>query len=99
MSIIYDLHTVQDRKAPYEDLKGLINGLTKPGLVTGDFNTIMSADDRINGSTVKDRVVKDFKEFVQDTGLVSLKTVGTEYVKTREQLVDLFTKGVEWNLS
>lgn len=49
--------------------------------------------------TVQDREVKDFKEFVQDTGLVELKTVGTGYVKTREQLVESFTKGIEWNSS
>lgn len=53
----------------------------------GDFNTIVSADDRINGTTVQDREVKDFKEFVQDTGLVELKTAGTEYVRQESNLL------------
>ncbi|KAH0724791.1 hypothetical protein KY284_000656 [Solanum tuberosum] len=45
----------------------------------GDYNAILRAEDRPQGSQVQDIEVKDFNEFLNDTGMHELKTVGGTY--------------------
>ncbi|XP_049394649.1 uncharacterized protein LOC125858928 [Solanum stenotomum] len=42
----------------------------------GDYNAVLQAEDRPQGSQVQDIEVKDFNGFIIDTGIQQLKTVG-----------------------
>nr|XP_016503466.1 PREDICTED: uncharacterized protein LOC107821553 [Nicotiana tabacum] len=46
----------------------------------GDFNTILTSENRINGNPVQEIEIRDFKNFLMDAGLDELKTVGRQYI-------------------
>jgi len=45
----------------------------------GDYNSILKAEDRPQGSPVEDIEVKNFNEFILDAGMNELTTVGGFY--------------------
>ncbi|KAH0664989.1 hypothetical protein KY285_026195 [Solanum tuberosum] len=76
---IYGLHTIHDRLGLWEDIRGLVATTQGPVLSMGDYNAILRAEDRPQGSQVQDIEVKDFNEFLSDTGMHELKIVGGTY--------------------
>ncbi|MCD9639376.1 hypothetical protein HAX54_023817 [Datura stramonium] len=68
-----------------DDLKMVMNGLTVPGLVMGDFNSILSADDRINGTHVHDNDMN--KEFLHVSSLVDLKTIAQQFTWSNNHIL------------
>lgn len=52
-SAIYGLNSIDTRKSLWEEILRL-NGATAtfPWLISGDFNAVLSSDDRINGNPV-----------------------------------------------
>lgn len=48
-SVVYGLHTVEDRRGLWRDLRG-VNTQQTPWIIAGDFNAVLSVEDRINGS-------------------------------------------------
>lgn len=40
---VYGMHTIQDKKTLWEDLRRTINGISGPSLIMSDFNTIISS--------------------------------------------------------
>jgi len=65
----YGLHTMQDRVKLWEDLRCLIVNAQRPVLCMGNYNAILRANDRPQGSPVQDIEVKDFNEFILDAGM------------------------------
>lgn len=45
----------------------------------GDYNAIRAVEDKINGSTVHENEIRDFNNFLIDTGMCEMRTVGREY--------------------
>ncbi|XP_015166936.1 uncharacterized protein [Solanum tuberosum] len=60
----------------WEDLRRLIATAQGPLLCMGDYNAVLQAEDRLQGTKVQDIEVKDFNDFIIDTGLQEMKTVG-----------------------
>ncbi|XP_060210524.1 uncharacterized protein LOC132637460 [Lycium barbarum] len=76
---IYGLHTIENRKSLWRDLKNLHRRIQEPWLMMGDYNTIISLDDRINGSPVQANEIKDFRDFILDTRVNEPNYVGKNY--------------------
>ncbi|XP_021751224.1 uncharacterized protein LOC110716881 [Chenopodium quinoa] len=51
-----------------------IGPMSLPWICTGDFNSVLQTDDRINGSEVTDYEVRDFKEFVEDMNFMEIQS-------------------------
>ncbi|KAM3203148.1 hypothetical protein P3L10_030774 [Capsicum annuum] len=52
----------------------------------GYFNTIMRSGDRVMGLQVTDIEVMNFNNFIHDTRLMELKTVGRRYIWTKNNM-------------
>lgn len=60
-TVVYGLHTVEDRRGLWLQLSYLANGIQNPWLIMGDFNTILRQGDRINENAVMEVEIRDFK--------------------------------------
>lgn len=68
--------------------------MTGPWIFMGDFNAILHGDDKANGNVVQESEIKDFKEFLENTGLCELKTVGREYTWTNGHVFSRIDKAL-----
>ncbi|XP_070023440.1 uncharacterized protein LOC142179626 [Nicotiana tabacum] len=84
--VVYDKHTIQDRKILWEDMKKAIASATDPCVLMGDYNTILTNEDRAKGTPVQEFEVKNFKDFIWRNGLTELKTVGRKYTWTNNHV-------------
>ncbi|XP_070014213.1 uncharacterized protein [Nicotiana sylvestris] len=99
VNVVYGKHNIQDRKSIWKDLKGTMNGVNWPSVLMGDFNSIMSIEDRIQGNLVQDVEVRDFKNIVGEVGLIEIRTIGRYYTWTNNTVhsrIDRILVNVEW---
>lgn len=76
---IYGLHTIQNRKKMWEDLRILTTGVKEHMICIRNYNAILTGDDRVQGSQVHEVEIRDFNEFLLDTGMDELKSTGRIY--------------------
>ncbi|XP_056691942.1 uncharacterized protein [Spinacia oleracea] len=77
VTLVYGLHSIDTRKILWNSLTTLASSVGRcPWIITGDFNSPLYADDRINGAPVSAAEMKDFNEFITGVGLCPLKSVG-----------------------
>ncbi|XP_075098930.1 uncharacterized protein LOC142175827 [Nicotiana tabacum] len=96
---VYGMHTIQDKKALWEDLRGTMVGISGPSLIMGDFNTILSSEDIVQGNAVQEIEVRDFKGFILDAGLAELRIVGRKFIWTNNHVhnrIDRILVNAEW---
>ncbi|XP_075111508.1 uncharacterized protein LOC142181830 [Nicotiana tabacum] len=96
---VYGKHNIQDRKSMWNELKGIMNGVKWTSVLTGDFNSIMSIEDRVQGNPVQDVEVRDFKIFVEEAGLSEMRTIRRYYTWTNNTVhsrIDRILVNVEW---
>ncbi|XP_075105118.1 uncharacterized protein LOC142179327 [Nicotiana tabacum] len=94
MTAIYDLHTIEHRKAMWEKLEQLHNELQGPWIVMGDYNAIQSFEDRYNDNHVMEAETRDFSEFLENAGMTELKTVGREFTWTNSHIYSRIDKAL-----
>ncbi|XP_021860322.1 uncharacterized protein [Spinacia oleracea] len=74
---IYGLHTIQDRKKLWDELRALNASIGNvPWILSGDFNTMLGIHDRVNGAPVTLAEIKDFSDVVDQCLLSELKSSG-----------------------
>lgn len=96
---IYGMHTIQDRKVLWDDMKRIIDGITRPYILIGDYNTILTSDDRTHGNPVQEFEVKYFKDFIWEVRLTELRTAGRKYTWTNNQIhskIDWMLANTDW---
>ncbi|XP_056697358.1 uncharacterized protein [Spinacia oleracea] len=77
VTLVYGLHSIDTRKNLWNSLTTLASSVGScPWVITGDFNSPLFADDRINGTPVSATETKDFDEFITSNGLCPVKSVG-----------------------
>ncbi|XP_019261589.1 PREDICTED: uncharacterized protein LOC109239475 [Nicotiana attenuata] len=81
-SAIYGLHTIKDRLNLWKKLRQIHSMQQGPWLAMGDYNAVLHAQDRQHGSEIQDVKTKDFKEYMNDTGMNELQYVGRNYTWT-----------------
>ncbi|KNA12723.1 hypothetical protein SOVF_123320 [Spinacia oleracea] len=77
---ICGLHTIEDRRKFWTDLGGLKQSTwSTPWLISGDFNSVLDVQDRINRTDVTVAEIKDFNEFIDNCEFFESKSSGHFY--------------------
>lgn len=79
LTFVYSYNTNAERKEMLNQLRSLHNNINDPWLVMGDFNTILSVSDRMNGNLVNQTEVQDFQNCITDLGLGQLNKKGWQW--------------------
>ncbi|XP_009765971.2 uncharacterized protein [Nicotiana sylvestris] len=98
---VYGLHILDDRRHLWRDLVNINNRQQIPWLIMGDYNAIKSRKDRPIGNHVQDVEVRDFNRFINDTGLVEMRTKGRNFTWTNGHTysrIDRALINAEWML-
>ncbi|XP_070010088.1 uncharacterized protein [Nicotiana sylvestris] len=95
LSAIYGLHTIEQRKNMWEELTQLHRELKGPWIAMGDYNAIQSWEDRYNGNPVMKAEIKDFTDFLDNTGMIELRYVGREFTWTNSHVHNKIDRALE----
>ncbi|XP_019262934.1 PREDICTED: uncharacterized protein LOC109240719 [Nicotiana attenuata] len=79
MTTVYAFNTRDERRSLWQHLESMSGGIKQPWLVTGDFNSVPQADDRIGGNLVTMGEVMDFQECIDSCELMELPCGGYRY--------------------
>ena len=77
LSFVYGLHSIVNRRPLWSDLGDFSLQCTLPWLIMGDFNSILSAGERVNGAEVSSYEISDFHECCLSNGLSDLQSMGS----------------------
>lgn len=76
ISFVYGLHSIVNRRELWDSILNFGLTMERPWLVLGDFNTILTEEERINGAHVTPYEIRDFSNVCMQCGLVDLQSVG-----------------------
>lgn len=63
----------------FDNIKELAKGVTKPWIIIGDFNEIISEEEKKGGAPIDHNRCFHFRRWLNDYGLMNLETVGPRY--------------------
>nr|XP_016436446.1 PREDICTED: uncharacterized protein LOC107762590 [Nicotiana tabacum] len=98
----YGLHTVEDRRSLWTHLRDLRNGMQRRWLIMGDFNIVLNPEDRITGNPVLESETTYFNDFIVDSGMCELRTIGRDFTWTNSHIfgrIDRALVNTEWMTS
>lgn len=81
LSVVYAQDNVNQRHQLWTDLRNIPIPSQDPWLLSGDFNNVLSSEDRI-GSPVTEAEIKEFKDVINDLQLTPLRSKGWHYTWT-----------------
>lgn len=102
ITTVYGLHSISVRGQLWEDIKRLSSQTNGPSLIMGDFNSILSTEDRLVGIQVQMGEMKDFKECVNQCNLSKMSIVGRNFTWTNGHIYSRIDKVLinnEWMIS
>jgi len=79
-TFIYGFNTITARRALWDDLRRW--GTESPWLLLGDFNSILSQEDKHNGEPVSTYETSYFRECCSDLGIADLNSTGSYFTWT-----------------
>lgn len=83
--VVYALNTIEHRKQLWEFICQQVAAADYPVLVGGDFNAILSVEDRYQGNVVHRMEVEDFHQCISESGLQEIRAVGPLFTWTNNQ--------------
>ncbi|KAL3329033.1 hypothetical protein AABB24_036239 [Solanum stoloniferum] len=98
---VYDLHSITARIPLWTTIHQLSTHIPDPWLIMGDFNSILTTEDRPIGSQVQSSETRDFQECITDCNLTELATVGRKFTWTNGHVfsrIDRAPVNAEWVL-
>lgn len=95
---IYGYNTLVGSKQIWEQLKVISNSMTKSCVVLGDFNTIRSVHDRVNGAPIKQIETQDVQDCIDEVGLGQIRRKGCPFSWTNKRdPEDRIYSLIEWD--
>lgn len=101
VTFAYGLHSTADRETLCTELKNIETDQQGPWMCMGDFNTLLLVDDRLGGNPIQDAEMKDFNDFLLDTFMVVLKSVGRRFTWSNSHIcsrIDWAIGNADWML-
>ncbi|XP_056695032.1 uncharacterized protein [Spinacia oleracea] len=83
-TFIYGMSDKKGREMLWDNLIGLANTIHDPWVIMGDFNSIMSMEDRV-GTPVRFAEIQPMRDCMASCNLQEIKTVGRHYTWTNKQ--------------
>ncbi|KAJ6377597.1 hypothetical protein OIU76_026551 [Salix suchowensis] len=77
ITFVYGLHTIVARRSLWDSLRAWCP--PSPWMILGDFNSLLSQDDKLNGSAVSMYETADFHRCCLDLGLYDLNYTGCHF--------------------
>ncbi|XP_075096595.1 uncharacterized protein LOC142174657 [Nicotiana tabacum] len=99
---IYGLHTIKDRLSMWQKLRQINSLQQGPWLAMGDFNAVLNSQDRQHSTIIQDMETKDFREFMSDTGMNELPSIGWDYTWTNNHTYSRIDRGlvnIDWMMT
>ncbi|XP_075103900.1 uncharacterized protein LOC142178417 [Nicotiana tabacum] len=72
ITFVYDKNKLHERKKLWDQLRMIYNTMQESWLVIGDFNSVLSVNDRINGQPIHQNEIVDFQNCIKDIGVGQL---------------------------
>ncbi|XP_070014729.1 uncharacterized protein [Nicotiana sylvestris] len=91
---IYFLYTIKDTLSMWQKLRQINSIQQGPWLAMGDFNSVLNSQDRQHGTIIQDVETKDFREFMSDTSMNELPTMGRDYTWTNNHTYSRIDRGL-----
>nr|XP_010312970.1 uncharacterized protein LOC104644590 [Solanum lycopersicum] len=85
-SVIYGFNTIEQRKSLWTDLNKMAQNVISPWLIIGDFNAVLSPQDRQAGAPVNESEIRDFADCVKTMGIHELQWKGSYYTWRNKQI-------------
>ncbi|XP_060200704.1 uncharacterized protein LOC132628968 [Lycium barbarum] len=79
VTFVYAFKTKEERKGLWEYLAEYGSSCQLPWMISGDFNFVLSMEDRLGGNPVAWAEVVDFQNWVDECGLIELPQQGNKY--------------------
>lgn len=96
---VYGKHTIQDRKNLWQEMLLSVVNIRNSCLIMRDFNTVLTSEDRFNGTLVQEMEIREFKKFLVDANVAELKTLGRKYTWKNNHVhsrIDRILVNAEW---
>lgn len=100
--VIYGLHTINERLKLWEELGKMVSSTQDSLICKGDFNAVLTGEDKIYGKPVQEMEIKDFNDFMVDVGMTELKAIGRGYTGSNGctcSKIDRAMVNAEWMLN
>lgn len=101
-SAMYGLHTLENRKSLWNELMNMHSNTKIPWLEMGDYNAILTDEDRKYGSEVEDVERRDLQGFLDSTTMSELRKNRRDYTWTNGHVfsrIDRALVNSEWMMS
>lgn len=85
LTIVYGYNQLSARQTLWDGLKGVSSSMLDPWLVIGDFNNILSTDDRRGGQPVSAHEFQAFQECIDQCMLSQMRWVGDHFTWCNRQ--------------
>ncbi|XP_075096132.1 uncharacterized protein LOC142174238 [Nicotiana tabacum] len=72
ITFVYGKNKLHERKELYEQLRMIYRTMQESWLVIGDFNSVLSVNDRINGQPIHQTEIVNFQNCIKDIGMGQL---------------------------
>ncbi|XP_051148240.1 uncharacterized protein LOC127263286 [Andrographis paniculata] len=79
VTVVYGFNSLVKRRTLWDSLLRIGSAINEPWMVLGDFNSVLSAADRVRGRVVRPYDYKDFLSCVTALGLTDLPSAGCRY--------------------
>ncbi|XP_075079729.1 uncharacterized protein LOC142164962 [Nicotiana tabacum] len=86
MTVVYGYNSLEKRKEIWQKLKNLSQTINQPWLLWGDFNAIISTQDRVSKVAPTQVYVQDFASFCSDTIMSEIPWRGEFFTWTNGQM-------------
>ncbi|XP_058722962.1 uncharacterized protein LOC131594771 [Vicia villosa] len=85
-TIVYAMNQIERRKILWEQIDKIGEHMDKPWIVMGDYNNVLTCQDRIGGNPVTLNEYKDLAEMMQRSGLYEAASRGCHYTWSNKHL-------------
>ncbi|KAM3235367.1 hypothetical protein P3L10_015403 [Capsicum annuum] len=85
LTVVYGFNAVEQRKSLWEEVKSIVQGTSMPWVIGGDFNVVLTSEDRLCGNPVSATEIHDFSECIVYAGLTELPWKGEFYTWSNKQ--------------
>ncbi|XP_060181958.1 uncharacterized protein LOC132611557 [Lycium barbarum] len=104
LTVVYGFNTIEQRRSLWADVQTFAQATSMPWIIGGDFNAILTVQDRLYGHPVTAYEIKGFAECVTNATLTELPWRGDFYTWTNKQpasdriysRIDRFFGNDEW---